>query len=259
MTNTRRPERVFIGTAALVFAASAAVTIVWCESMSSMAGMEMPGGWTMSMAWMRMPGQSWTGAAATFLGMWIVMMIAMMLPVLVPMLLRYQRAMSAARARGLAWLTIVVAVAYFLVWTAFGLAVYPVGIALAETAMTTPALARATPIIIGLVVVIAGLLQFSPWKARQLACCRVAPTQDLPTGSRAAFRYGLLLGIRCIRCCLGPTAILLSLGVMDLRAMAIVTAAIALERLSPAGDRLAHLTGAFAAVTGLWLIVLTAL
>ena len=54
--------------------------------MSAMPGMEMPGGWTMSMAWMRMPGQGWPGAAATFLGMWIVMMVAMMLPVLVPML-----------------------------------------------------------------------------------------------------------------------------------------------------------------------------
>jgi hypothetical protein len=36
--------------------------------------MLMPGGWTMSMAWMRMPGQTWPGAAASFLAMWIVMM-----------------------------------------------------------------------------------------------------------------------------------------------------------------------------------------
>jgi len=51
-----------------------------------MGEMPMPGGWTMSMAWMRMPGQTWPGAAASFLGMWIVMMVAMMLPSLVPML-----------------------------------------------------------------------------------------------------------------------------------------------------------------------------
>ena len=46
----------------------------------------MPGGWSMSMAWMRMPGQTWPGAAASFLAMWAVMMVAMMLPSLVPML-----------------------------------------------------------------------------------------------------------------------------------------------------------------------------
>jgi predicted metal-binding membrane protein len=45
-----------------------------------MGEMPMPGRWTMPMAWMRMPGQTWPGAAASFLGMWVVMMVAMMLP-----------------------------------------------------------------------------------------------------------------------------------------------------------------------------------
>jgi hypothetical protein len=51
-------ERAFFGVSALLFAASAAVTIVWCASMSAMGEMPMPGGWTMSMAWMWMPGQT---------------------------------------------------------------------------------------------------------------------------------------------------------------------------------------------------------
>ena len=55
-------DRAFFGVSALVFAFSAAVTIVWCGSMSAI-GMPMPGGWTMSMAWMRMPGQTWPSAA----------------------------------------------------------------------------------------------------------------------------------------------------------------------------------------------------
>ena len=70
------------------------------RSMSAMGGMPMPGGWTMSMTWMRMPGQTWPGAAASFLGMWIVMMVAMMLPALVPMLRRYREAVDqTGRAR----------------------------------------------------------------------------------------------------------------------------------------------------------------
>ncbi len=52
--------------AALVFVASAAVTIAWCGSMSGMRGMDMPGGWVMSMAWMRMPGQGWLEYAGVF-------------------------------------------------------------------------------------------------------------------------------------------------------------------------------------------------
>jgi hypothetical protein len=58
-------ERAFIGVSALLFAASAAVTVVWCASMSAMGGMPKPHGWTMSMAWMRMPGQTWPGTAAS--------------------------------------------------------------------------------------------------------------------------------------------------------------------------------------------------
>jgi hypothetical protein len=53
---TSRPipsERAFFGVLALLFAASAAVTIVWCASMSAMGGMKMPGGWTMRPPWER--------------------------------------------------------------------------------------------------------------------------------------------------------------------------------------------------------------
>src|ERR1700720_1117921 len=74
MASERDSRRTFFGLSALLFAASAAVTIVWSASMSAMGEMPMPGGWTMSMAWMRMPGQTWPGAAASFLGMWGVMM-----------------------------------------------------------------------------------------------------------------------------------------------------------------------------------------
>ena len=82
----------FLGICAVSFVATSAATYVWCAAMSTMGDMPMPGGWTMSMTWMRMPGQSWPGVATSFLGMWIVMMVAMMLPSLVPMLWRYRQA-----------------------------------------------------------------------------------------------------------------------------------------------------------------------
>src|SRR5881392_3502979 len=165
MFSERASQRAFFGALTLLFGASAAVTIVWCASMSAMGGMPMPGGWTMSMAWMRMPGQTWPGAAASFLGMWTVMMVAMMLPSLVPMLWRYRQAVGRTGDgnTGLGWLTTLVGAGYFFVWTAFGLAAFPPGVALAAIEMQLPALARAVPIAVGVVVVIAGALQFTPW------------------------------------------------------------------------------------------------
>src|SRR5512134_2889245 len=98
MTSERASEQAFLGVSALLFAATVAITIVWCASMSAMGGMPMPGGWTMSMTWMRTPGQTWPGAAVSFLGMWVVMMVAMMLPSQVPMLRRYRRAVGRTAA-----------------------------------------------------------------------------------------------------------------------------------------------------------------
>ena len=127
MVSQRSSERAFLAVSALLFAVSAAVTIAWCASMSGMGGMPMPGGWTMSMTWMRMPGQTWLGAAASFLGMWVVMMVAMMLPSLVPMLWRYRRAVVNAGEIRLGRLTTLVGVGYFFVWMVFGMAVFPAG------------------------------------------------------------------------------------------------------------------------------------
>ena len=98
------------------------------------------------------------------------MMVAMMLPSLVPMLWRYHQA-------GLGRLTALVGVGYFFVWSLFGIAAFPLGAALAAVERQHPALARATPIAVGVVVLMAGFLQFTAWKTRHLACCREAPAR----------------------------------------------------------------------------------
>jgi predicted metal-binding membrane protein len=259
MTSTtsadRASERAFFGVSALLFAASAAVTIAWCASMPA-GEMPMPGGWTMSMAWMQMPGQTWPGAAASFLGMWIAMMAAMMLPSLVPMLRRYRQAVGTTGEARLGPLTALVGAGYFLVWTVFGMAAFPLGVALAAIEMQRPAVSGAVPIAVGGVVLVAGALQLSAWKARHLACCREAPGRGrtLPADAGTAWRHGLRLGLHCSRCCAGLMAILLVIGVMDLRAMAVVAAAITVERLAPAGERVARAVGVVVVGAGSFLI-----
>ena len=260
--STRRGagDHAFSAVSALLFFASAAVTIVWCRSMSTSssmpAEMPMPGGWTMSMAWMRMPEQTWAGAAASFLGMWIAMMVAMMLPSLLPMLRRYRVAVGGPDEPRLGRLTTLVGAGYFFVWALLGVAAFPLGVALAELEMRLPALSRSVPIAVGAVVLLSGLLQLSRWKAQHLACCRDMPGRGrgLPAGAGTAWRHGVGLGVHCAYCCAGLMAILLVVGIMDLRAMAVVTAAITVERLAPAGERVARATGAVVVVAGLVLI-----
>jgi predicted metal-binding membrane protein len=128
-------------------------------------------------------------------------------------------------------LTAVVGLGYFFVWTAFGA-----------------------------VVLIAGILQFSAWKARHLACCREAPGRGctLPGDAGTAWRHGLRLDLHCSHCCAGLVAVLMVVGVMDLRAMAAVAAAITAERLAPAGERVARAIGVVVVGAGSFLILRTA-
>ena len=260
MTSTTSADRfsqhAFVGISASLFVSSVTLTIVWCASMSAMGQMTMPGGWTMSMAWMRMPGQTWAGAAASFLCMWIVMMAAMMLPSLIPMLRRYREAVGRTRERRLGSLTVLVGIGYFVVWTAFGAVVFPLGVGLTAIEMEHPWLARATPTAIGVVVLIAGVLQFTTWKDRHLVCAREAPWSGgtVSADAATAWRHGVRIGVHCVHCCANLMAILLVIGVMDLRAMAIVTAAVTVERLAPAGERVARAVGAVVVGSGLFLI-----
>ncbi len=192
-----------------------------------------------------MPSQTWLSAAGSFLGMWVVMMVAMMLPSLMPMLRRYRQAVGWTDETRRGRLTALVGVGYFFVWTVFGMAAFPLGAGFAAIQMQQPAVARCIPIAVGMVVLIAGGLQFTAWKAHQLDCCREAPGRGRPLAAdpATAWRHGLRLGLHCSYCCAGFTAILLGLGVMDLRAMAVVTLAITAERLAPAGQRVARAIG----------------
>jgi len=256
MTSDRNTLRRFFGIVALLFIASSAVTIVWCTSMSAMAEMPMPGGWGMSMTWMPMRGQSLFGATASFLAMWDVMMLAMMLPCLAPMLLRYRKAVQQTGTRRLGWLTILVALGYFLVWTIVGLAVFPLGVGLNAILMQHKELSLIVPVAIGIVVLAAGLLQLTDWKLHQLACCRKLPFrgQTVPDDAYTAWKHGLQLGIRCSRCSAGLMSILLVMGMMNLFGMAVVTVAINFERLAPAGKWVTGTIGTIGIGSGFFLI-----
>jgi predicted metal-binding membrane protein len=254
------PRRAFFAISILLFAVSAALTIVWCNSMSAMGEMQMPGGWTMSMAWMRMPGQTWIEATASFLAMWVVMMAAMMLPSLAPMLGRYREAIGRTSESRLASLTVLAGLGYFFVWALFGLAVFPLGVVLATAEMEHSELALAVPFAIGAVILIAGAVQLTSWKAHHLVCCREMPARagTLPADAGSAWRQGARFGFHCSLSCANLTAILLVVGVMDLRAMALVTAAITAERLAPAGKSVARAIGVVAIGAGLLLIAQSA-
>lgn len=243
----RVSQRIFFGAVALVFAICAGSTVAWCLSMSIMPELPMPGGWSLSMTWAPVCGQKWPRMAVSFLGMWIVMMMAMMLPSLAPALWRYHEVFDRTGAVRAHRLTALMGMGYFFVWAVFGVVVFASGFMFITLAMQLPALSRAVPAAASVVVLLAGALQFSAWKLRHLVCSRRVSMHD----ADSACMRGIRLGGRCIGCCAGLTAVLLVNGVMDLRAMTLVTLAITAERLAPAPECIARAVGVPVVVMGL--------
>jgi predicted metal-binding membrane protein len=232
-------DRAFLAVSALLFVASAAATV----GLSATSDLPICGGGTMSMAWRPMPGQTWPGATLSFLGMWLAMTAAMMLPSLVPLLRRYRRAVGVTAGVPIDRLTALVGAGYFCAWTGAGLAAFALGTVLPQG-----------PLAVGAVLLMAGAVQFTAWKRRALTCCRELPGWLAPD-TDTAWRYGLDLGCHCIGSSAGLTAVLLVVGMMDLSAMAAVTAAITVERLAPAGYRIAQAIGIVLVGAGLVLTV----
>jgi len=251
-------ERSFHAASALVFLASAYITIRACDD-TCCGVVPMPGGWTLCTAWTRSASESWLGAALSFLAMWTVMMIAMMTPCLVPMLREYRRtlrasesassAMPVARLQGL---TAIASAGYFTVWTLLGAAIYPIGIATAQIALRSPRVSSLAPLAFAIVLAISGVVQLTPWKSRHLLECRAARccASVAPDDVPSAWRHGLELGVHCLQCCSGFMLMLLVLGAMNLWAMALIAAAMLAERIAPNPARTARMFGALAIAAG---------
>jgi predicted metal-binding membrane protein len=222
-----------------------------------MSAMPMPGGWTMSMTWMRMPGHTWSAAAASFLGMWMVMMVAMMLPTLMPRLWGYRQSIVRTDPACASRLTVLMATGYFCVWAVIGMATYLLGVLITGLEMHQPLLARAVPCVTGFAVLIIGVIQLTAWKARQLECCRARTASANAASAHAAcaWRHGVQLGFQCSRCCANLMTIPLLIGIMDAGAMAAVGAAIIIERFAPAHRAMARIIGGLVIAAGLGLIV----
>ena len=209
------------------------------------------------MSQMPMPQHVWYVAAAVYLGMWMAMMVPMMLPSLVPMLGRYRRSVRGVNGIHLNGLTALVGVGYFVVWGVLGAAAYAIGAGVMAFEMRWEILAHWMPLAAGLVLLVAGGVQFTPWKARQLALCRESRGCGCPPtpGALGAWRHGLRLGLRCSLCCGSLMLALLAVGMMNLVAMALVTLAISAERLAPVPLRVARAAGVAIVLAGVLTIV----
>jgi len=242
-------NKAFLGISVLVFIACAVMTVFQGIAMQRMNVMSMPGGWTISMTWMIMPGQTWLSSAISFINMWIIMMVPMMMPSLLLMLSKYCHEAGKPNDMWLHWSVALIILGYFFVWVLCGVGVFCAGIGAAKLEMRSSTLSLVVPIIDAGAIIAAGAYQFTTWKTQQLACCnQTEGPVDAAPGK--VFKHGLRLGLYCCGCCMNLTIILLVAGMMNLKVMAVITVAITAERFYSNNKKIVYGIGAGTLIVG---------
>lgn len=239
-------RRVTIGAAGLLVALAAGGWLLTLRQSGAMSGMVSG----LAQIGTRMPNDM---AAPLFLAMWLTMMVAMMFPTIAPMVLAHRMVVS---HRGEGWLsTGVFVLGYLTVWTAVGL--IPMTVFLGFRNVATPP--SWLPPLSGVVLIVAGVYQFTPWKRRCQRACQTPlgfiVTHDFGGGSRAASVAGISHGAYCLGCCWGLMAVLVVVGLMNLVWMAAIALIFLAEKNWRRGLVLARVAGAAVTVLGIAVVL----
>lgn len=179
--------------------------------------------------------------AALFLAAWIAMMVATMFPAIAPMVLMVARISANKRAAGheVSPLKFFLA-GYLLLWAALGIPVYSAAVGAERLAAHVDLVADNAARIGGGLIAAAGAYQFTALKDRCLTACRsplAFVMQHWRDGRLGALRMGLHHGWHCVGCCAGLMLAMFPLGMMNVAALATVTALIYAEKVLPTGQR----------------------
>ena len=222
------------------------------RAMSGMAMHEMPD--------MAMPMTApWTPTAfALAFAMWWVMMIGMMVPSAAPMVLTFATLNRNKRTRGQNFVpTSVFLLGYLIAWGAFSVAATLAQWGLDHAALLSPMLAAASPVLGGVLVILAGLYQFTPLKQACLRNCRspfAFVLNHWRDGWTGALRMGLEHGGYCLGCCWVLMALLFVVGIMNLLWVAGIAAFVFAEKLLPGGVWIGRAGGGAMLAFGVYLL-----
>jgi predicted metal-binding membrane protein len=216
--------------------------------MAGMADMVMP----------RAAGWSPVDVALLFV-MWAVMMVAMMTPSAAPMVLTFvtvnRRRSDSGRP---AVSTSAFLLGYLAVWTAFSAVATAAQWWMHETAALSSGMALISPTSGGVVLLAAGIFQWTPLKQVCLSHCR-SPLSFIMAewreGAWGAWHMGLRHGAYCLGCCWVLMALLFVVGVMNLLWVAAIGAFVLVEKVVPHGEVVSRVGGVALFVAGAWMLV----
>ena len=263
-------EAVLLRDRFVVFAALGALAllswayIIHLALQMNMGGMDMNGfrmaattaGMVMTPAF-----EPWTGTEFLFtVIMWVVMMIGMMTPSAAPIVLLYARVSRQAAADGkpfasTGWFFS----GYLVAWIAFALVATDAQWLLDRLALLTPGMTTASTRLGSVVLIAAGIYQWTPLKDKCLVQCQ-SPLQFIQYagGFRGdtvgSIRLGMSHGTYCVGCCWALMTLLFVGGVMNVLWIAVIAMLVLAEKVIPTGRLIPRVAGVLFAVAGIWLM-----
>ena len=258
-----RRDRLIVASALGVIAVLAWAYVLWLAADMNMPGMNMSG-FRMVPAGIGMMAPAATPWSAVEFGlvfvMWMVMMVGMMAPSAAPMILMYARVGRQGTIAGKPFAATGWFVAgYFLAWAGFSLAATLVQWGLDRTALLDNRMASANLLLGAIVLLAAGIYQWTPLKDTCLSHCQTPIGFLMSHGGfrssvRGCLRLGLLHGTYCVGCCWILMALLFVVGVMNVLWIALLALLVLLEKLTPWGRLVARGAGVVCIAAGAWLV-----
>lgn len=226
-------------------AAALLAAVILCWAWIVPMARDMYGVMNGSAAWMMRGGG--TAYLALLFAMWLVMMAGMMLPSATPTLLLYANVVRRSAAAPHAVTQVYVfAAGYLLVWGGFSLVATLLQRWLGQALLLSGMMQLRSPLLGGILLLLAGAWQLTPWKQGCLLSCR-APAAFIAghwrPGVSGALRMGVSHGWFCLGCCWALMLLLFVGGVMNLYWIAALTVLVLLEKLAPYGAQGGRLSG----------------
>jgi len=186
--------------------------------------------------------------------MWWALMIAMMLPGASPAILLAAALNRRSKADKPPFgHTALFTAAYLLIWAGFSIIAVGVQWWMQQNGWLNNMLVGQSRLVNGLLLLLAGGWQFSPWKYACLSHCQ-SPigfmTRHRSPGRTGALKMGFLHGAYCLGCCWFLVALLFVGGVMNLYWIVGLTIYVWVEKMLPADLRVGRLMGMLLLIWG---------